>query len=388
MRLISKKFKGCRDLSPAPFVYLLAAVFASIPFISAYAGEIRGLWVIRTEITTAEKIDGLIKYAVANGYNNLFVQVRGRGDAYYKSAFVPGPDDIPGIPGKFDPLGHILKKTDGTGIKIHAWMNMNLNWSGTASPKDPRHPAVCHTDWFVVSLDGLDHGTAESRQIAPTEAEGRFLSPAKKEVRKYLSDVVSEVLDNYQVDGIHLDYIRYPGSGYDFGKLMVDGYRSKWGKNIFEVVSGDMNQDPNLDMYSKWIEYRTEQVDSIVCDIRAIIRAKNPAVELSAAVKPEPDEAFFKFGQNWTGWVNKGLVDFVVPMSYYLEKNVFEFILDLSLRRVDKEKVVPGIGIYRLAPDKAMEQVEIAKTRGTAGFCLFSYQSLLTDEKYIDFNIP
>src|SRR5690606_16902094 len=101
--------------------------------------DVRGLWVLRSSLTTPGKIDELVRTAVDGGYNTLLVQVRGRGDAYYQSAVDPRSDDLAGQPASFDPLQRVIERAQASGLKVHAWFNVNLVSGAAGLPRSRTH---------------------------------------------------------------------------------------------------------------------------------------------------------------------------------------------------------------------------------------------------------
>ena len=246
MNYIQNK-KGRRTQKSVPFFYsvkllcLQTIVFVTcmLFFLSVtYADpEIHGLWVVRDAITSSEQVQILIDFADLHHYNVIFVQVRGRGDAYYKSYFVPPPKDYPNIPYVFDPLEEIIKLAHLRGIEVHAWFNMYLTWSSPMPPIDPEHPLNKHPEWFMVSIDGHSMADTYVDSIKANFHGMRYLSPGLESVRNYLSRVVTEVIVSYNVDGVHLDYIRYPGREYDFHAVVRNEFSDLYDVDPIKVVS-------------------------------------------------------------------------------------------------------------------------------------------------------
>ncbi|MBN1293244.1 MAG: family 10 glycosylhydrolase [Candidatus Latescibacteria bacterium] len=363
------------------FLLLVVIVFVLVFPGSAFS-EVRGLWVVRNNIVKPDSIRQLVDFADRNNFNTLFVQIRGRGDAYYKSRFAPGPENYPDISDSFDPLAELIDKAHSRGIEVHAWFNMYLTWSSPESPVDPQHPVNRHPEWFMVSRNGLDTGTASIQSFASSTVEGRYLSPGLESVRLYLSRIISEVTMNYDVDGVHLDYVRYPGRDYDFNVVCRNKFKMRFGIDPIDIVNGNSEIDPDLKILQKWADYRVELIDSNVKDIARRIKLLNKNIKLSAAVKPHPDEAYFEYGQNWAGWLNEGVVDFVVTMSYFPENNDFSKILNYSLKKVDRQKVIGGIALYMMDARKASEQITLTRNMGLLGYCLFSYDTIINNSSY------
>src|SRR5215213_1433569 len=104
---------------------LLIAICLAIACPLVAAQEVRALWVVRTTLTSPEKIRQLVDSAADNGFNTLIVQIRGRGDAYYKSRVEPRAIDSKDQPPSFDPLALTLTEAHKRGLKVHGWLNTN-----------------------------------------------------------------------------------------------------------------------------------------------------------------------------------------------------------------------------------------------------------------------
>ena len=134
-------------------LYLRATVTVALlfSFISAspnQRGEFqsRYLWVVRNSITTKADIEDIIEFATLNRFNNLLIQVRGRGDAYYKSDLVPKSNLIKDV--DFDPLAYMIPLAKEKGIRVHAWVNTYLLWSSRVMPVQKNHVLKTNPDWM------------------------------------------------------------------------------------------------------------------------------------------------------------------------------------------------------------------------------------------------
>src|SRR3972149_5647094 len=106
---------------------------------SSPAPEIRALWVVRTSMTSEAAIRAMVTAAHASGFNTLFVQVRGRGDAYYASRVEPRADALSQENRRFDPLAVVLHEAKAAGLGVHAWININLVANATDLPTSKEH---------------------------------------------------------------------------------------------------------------------------------------------------------------------------------------------------------------------------------------------------------
>jgi len=361
---------------------LVAFLMFSLPGVPE-GREVRGLWVVRDTMVSPERVRECVDFAAENGFNVLFVQVRGRGDAFYNSYFVPPPEEYPEIPDSFDPLGEMIRQAHGRGIEVHAWFNMYLAWSKDTPPVHPEHPLNLHPEWFMVSVTGRSMADSPIDSVRNGESEGRFLSPCVDEVREYLSHVVTEVMVAYDIDGVHLDYVRYPGRDYDFHPRARRGFIKTYGVDPVRLVAGNGDVDPALMYLGKWVQYRAGWIDEQVRSVRRRIDLVDPNVRLSAAVKAHADEALFRFGQNWAGWLKDGVVDFVVTMSYFPDTGQLYGVMSDNLEIVDPRKIVGGVGVYKTTPETAMEQISMMRTMNLLGFCLFSYTSFLENPRFV-----
>src|SRR2546423_11431141 len=116
----------------------------------ASAGEVRALWVVRTTLTSPEKIRTMVQSAKDSGFNTLIVQVRGRGDSYYHSRWEPRATELKDQPAEFDPLAVTLAEAKVRGLKVHAWLNTSLLANLDALPNDPKHVYNRHPEWLAV----------------------------------------------------------------------------------------------------------------------------------------------------------------------------------------------------------------------------------------------
>ncbi|MGH9855373.1 MAG: family 10 glycosylhydrolase, partial [Blastocatellia bacterium] len=153
--------------------------------------ETRALWVVRHTLASPESVRELVRRAKANGFTDLVVQVRGRGDAYYDSQIEPRAEDLARQPINFDPLALVIDEAHLVGIKVHAWINIFLVANIERLPRAKDHLVYKHPDWVMVprgvaaeaynldpkSLEYLDHIVEHVRNNR-ADLEGLFVTPA------------------------------------------------------------------------------------------------------------------------------------------------------------------------------------------------------------------
>src|SRR5712691_60719 len=128
--------------------------------------EVRALWVQRTSLTSPTAILSLVESAKDAGFNTLLVQVRGRGDAYYASRLEPRGSALSKQPLSFDPLALVVAQGHRAGLRVHAWVNVNLI-SDADPPTARNHVVYEHPEWLMVpreiavEMTGLDRRSPE-----------------------------------------------------------------------------------------------------------------------------------------------------------------------------------------------------------------------------------
>ena len=106
---------------------------------------VKALWVVRDFLTQQHLIDEVLEFANKNGFNHIFAQVRGRGDAYYNSEIVPKSHLVKT---EFDPLNHLIDSNNNNDIMIHAWINVYYLWSSMKSPTQKNHILLNNPEWL------------------------------------------------------------------------------------------------------------------------------------------------------------------------------------------------------------------------------------------------
>ncbi|MDE2998105.1 MAG: family 10 glycosylhydrolase [Gemmatimonadota bacterium] len=370
-----------------PFVFpaflreILVCLCLALGFLSGAAvasgrthEEFRGLWVARHWLKNREQAMRAVRIAVNARLNALLVQVRGRGDAFYRSRLVPRSDSLSDP--EFDPLALLVEEGRRAGLEVHAWVNMYLTWKPTEQrPASPRHLFLRRPEWFMRSADGIDMGRValDGVDLVKRGVTGRFLSPGIPEVRAHLLGVIEEIVDEYDIDGIHMDYVRYPNIHYDYSPAVSEAFKTRYGFDPPGRNDRDAGAGAGAaDVRKLWHRWRSEQVSLLVGQVREAMARRKPAVRLSAAVKPDIESAHTQYGQDWMEWSNGGLVDFVVPMFYEGSTLEIERQMAEARKRVKKAVLYAGIGIWNQNADETVAQIEIARRKGFQGVVFFS----------------
>lgn len=360
--------------------------------------EVRGLWVLRSSLASPEKIQELVRTAAAGGFNTLMLQVRGRGDAYFLGGVEPRADELASQPADFDPLETTLAAAHAAGIKVHAWFNVNLVSSATTLPRSRDHVVARHPGWLMVpralasTLSRVDpRNPAYVGQLArwtraeSETVEGLYLSPIPEPSQHYTIDVVRALVQRYDLDGLHLDYIRYPSAEFDYGPEALAAFSEHVRASLPEAEVRRIESLRTRDALAwvraypdAWTSFRERRLTTLVARIRDVARQARPTLVLSAAVVPGADDARARKLQDWSGWAQAGLLDVVCPMAYAVEAPAFATQIEDATRAAGTVPVWAGIGAWRLPVAQAADHLRVARRSGVAGILLFSYDGLVS----------
>ncbi len=359
--------------------------------------ETRALWVLRTSLTTPARIAALVRSADANGFNTLFVQVRGRGDAYYRGGLEPVAHDLARQPATFDPLATTIETAHAAGIRVHAWINLNLVSSAADLPPSRGHIVYRHPEWLMVPRDIAQELAQEdigspayvgrlarwTRQ-QPEEVEGLYSSPAVPGAAVHTEMVVRDIARRYRLDGLHFDYARYPTDRYDYSRTAIREFRALVRPGLTEAQRRALDREETVDLFAypdglpdAWRSFRVARMTALMQRLRHAVRAERPDAIVSVAAAPDLKEAFATKLQDWGSWVSEGLVDAVCPMAYTQEHTRFTELIADARQAAGARPVWAGIGAYRLSPAQTIENILAARKLGAAGVILFSYDSLI-----------
>lgn len=359
---------------------LLSSTACRPPFLTKY--ETRAVWMSRFEYAqdkTAEESQTYIRESFRQfheaGINVIIFQVRGNGDAFYRSQLEPWSDMLSDHIGKdpgWDPLQFAIDEARHHGLELHAWINTFPAWRAQDSlppASEPLHPLLAHPEWLVCDSLG--------KPMRPAAGYLTF-SPGIPEVQEHIQNVVIDIVTHYDVDGIHFDYIRYPESsverGYSHDSVSVKRFRS--------VEDNPLRLD--------WENWQREQIHHFVSSVYNRITALKPWINISAAVIGHHHgvawDGYRAVYQDARRWLATGKMDMLFPMTYTPIGHPtapYELALQQwqSMSHLNRP-IFPGIATYKLGgqytPKEVYHQIKLVRRQGFPGMVFFSAQSLLT----------
>jgi len=323
--------------------------------------------------------------------------VRGRGDAYYLGGIEPRAAELSKQPDDFDPLAAVLEAGHAAGLRIHAWINVNLISSAAELPSAREHLIYRHPAWLMVPRDIGQHLAAiepDSPAYVGTLArwtraqaagiEGLYVSPIVPEAAEYSVSVVRDLVRRYPLDGVHFDYARYPSDRFDYSRLAIREFRTAVRSRLPEGTRRALDTQEQDDLFAypdalpeQWRGFRLSRMTDLVEKLHAAVKRERADALVSIAVVPDAREAQLHRLQDWGAWIDAGLIDALCPMAYTTEAARFAEQIAAVREIAGSRPVWAGIGSYRLSPKETVDNILTARRLGAAGIVLFSYDSLI-----------
>lgn len=347
------------------FLPLFGTVCAQQPIAPKY--EYRAVWLTAIEnldwpkrvvsspqdiFSQKQELVSILDTLQSMNVNTVLLQTRVRGDLIYPSAIEPFSHVFTGTGGKspgYDPLAFAIEECHKRGMQLHAWVvTMPLG-------KD-EHIAM-------LGKESLPH----RRPSLCSHYDGAwYMEPGNPATSDYIVAIVKEIVGKYDVDGIHLDYVRYPdkNNGYPDASF----YR-KYGKG---------------ESLANW---RRSNITRVVKNVYACVKELKPWVRVSCATLGKYDNLTRYSSLGWDAynvgfqaaqqWARDGIVDMIFPMLYFKGNNFYPFVRDWQEKSYGRH-IVPGIGAYRLLPEyggwdssEIIRQLSTSRSAGTSGTAIF-----------------
>ena len=310
-----------------------------------------------------ELIDILDQLKAAN-INMVFLQTRLRGDVIYNSSIEPVSSYIQGVKNtwsKYDPLAFAIAECRKRGLECHAWF--------VTYPLGPE------------KISGRDNNSATIRNHKDKICRfgGEFyLDPGNPRTNAYLVSLIEEIVDKYDIDGIHMDYIRYPDKSDKFPD-----------EATYKRYGGGKNK----------ADWRRENINKFVYEVYDVVKSKKPWVQVSSSVAGMYTSIDNRNQRHWTAynsvyqdpieWMNQGKHDFIVPMMYYSDNLFYPFLKDWKARS-NERFVIPGLGIYQMDEKESnwrvqtiKDQVQSTRDHDMKGNAFYRTSHLINNKKGI-----
>lgn len=365
-------------------LYVVLLCCAMLPATSTHAAapQLRALWVdaFHDGIKTPAQTQTLIHDAERMGANALFVQVRRRADSYYRDSLEPfaSTGTQPDMAAGYDPLADLITQAHARNIQVHAWVVTLPAWKINYTQPDGQHVWYQHgphssDNWMMLDQNG---------QVGDC-AENCSLDPGHPAAAAYVVNVLRHLAARYDLDGVQLDYVRYPSPAYGYNAVSLQRFHEATGRT-----------DRPAPTNAQWLQWRRDQVTALVKRVYLELHALKPHLVVSAATitwgeAPTTDfttsRAYNEVLQNWAGWLDQGYLDMAVLMNYYDEgtptfADRFTAWTQFARTHPGRRAVAIGLGAWRNTTDQTIQQVARA-TPGTLGVSFYSYALPTADDR-------
>lgn len=374
-------------------IFITTCLILAAPFLS-YAKSKPALrkatWVTcfsaKKVLYSKESAFELIKFCKKKGINEVYLQCYRNGYAYYDTKL--------GDRSKYeamlkaagtDVIDFLLKEADRCDIKIFAWVNV------LCVGKNKEAEIIKKSGNSILTRDQHQRISMRTEDINESDKyylrdEQLFLEPGDLKVQEYMLSIIDEIITRYpRLSGLHFDYMRYPypvpflprssfnkfGLTYGYGKENIKRFKEKTG---LDPLSMEENNENSL----IWDDWKRGQITNLVDNLAKRIKSKSSGMLVSCAVIPSSDTAFSTAFQDWPGWLENGVVDYVVLMNYTKNNQLTKEITRSALAHRGKGGVYIGIGNFLMKndPETLSKQEEIIKSLNPDGIAYFSYDFL------------
>lgn len=342
----------------------------------AEADELRGVWVAYLSLDGVDKaaIDDIVTTAKANGMNTIYFHVRPFGDALYDSQYYPWSHLITGTQGQapadgFDPLAYAVEAAHREGLALHAWLNpLRIMLDSGKNP-----PALSQDNPYTV---WRNDDTAENDDWVIDYKAGKYYNPAIPEVRELIVNGVKEIVERYNVDGIHWDDYFYPASDESFDD-----------SKAYAAYTGAGGKLSLLD-------WRTQNISTLVKAVHDTVKQADSTIPFGISPAGNVENCLSAGADVVTWGSTSGYVDYLMPQIYWTNDNTIAPFEPMTrkwrgLVTSDDVKLYVGLALYKAGSDsdngKWQTSSDIMKqqvlfTRSDAiqagGFALYSYAYL------------
>ncbi len=362
-----------------PLLFMLTALALPAQNVPSPRHEVRAVWLTtlkgldwprqpaRTEAEVErQKADllQLLDQYEEMGINVVLFQARTRAKVAYASAIEPWDDVFTGKPDRhpgYDPLAFAVEACHARGMEIHAWV--------------VAFPSGKVADMKKLGKKGLGQRRPD---ICKRFGDEWLLDPGVPATADYVAAICGEIVRNYDVDGVHLDYIRYPERGIPFND------NTTWRRH------GDGGSR------SQW---RKDNVTRCVRAIHDTVRAIRPWVKLSCAPVGKYADVSRYSSKGWNArdavhqdaqlWLREGLMDWLFPMMYFKDDHFYPFAADWQEGSAG-HPVIPGLGIYFLDARQKdwplmdiRRELNVCRSLGLGGAAFFRSKFLTDNVKGI-----
>ena len=304
-----------------------------------------------------------VNYVYSCNMNAVIPELRLRCDAYYDSNYEPPGTGVAPSPG-YDSLADLIEKAHPLGMEVHAWVVTFRIWTtDTGAPHTtPEHIWWTHgpgntnpaEDWCMRSDTGAwSYGGISN------------LDPGHPAVEDYLITVFMDMISRYDLDGINLDYIRYPATSWGYNPVSVARFNAEYGTTGNPSASN-----------VTWQNWRRDQVSNLVKRLYLEIKTIKPWVKLNIDGWNSASTGNSSYFQDWDKWMTNHWLDFTHPMAYTSSNSTYNGWLDTYLGNQHGRHVYPLVDASNSITGNVLPQIDNIRAHGFQGLGLYAYNTI------------
>lgn len=283
------------------------------PTLSAANAPLRTFWVSRASLESVDAVRRAVASAAVGSFDTVMVPVALVGDAFQV----------------FDGAREMINEARARGLRVHAWIEVTLVAASGELPPSRDHVLYQHPEWLMVPRElapemlKLDIRTpgylgrlTRWARANPTRVDGLYVSPLAPEAASYLVSAVTAAAKRYQVDGVFLDAVRFPGVDFDYSRHAMEIFRAEMRPKLSVEERARLDEVEAIDPFGyaeefpeRWRAFRQSRLTSLVSRLRRALTEVSSTLVVSAGVPSDPGNALAESFQDWTNWMETGLVD-------------------------------------------------------------------------------
>ncbi|MEW6203597.1 MAG: family 10 glycosylhydrolase [bacterium] len=316
--------------------------------------ETRALWASEVDIDSPQDIDRLIALMESANLNMLLPCVFCHGNVYFKNRFL---DMNPGLPSDFDPLAYVLKKAHAAGIEVHPWFC--VTYIGVRGVEGGGMLLRKYPEFGALARGGADWA-------APDSGGGLYANVHSEPYRNFIVALMTEMVRDYEVDGLHYDYIRAAADSQD--DETVKEFHKRFGHDMSEAA------------YEEWVAWNSPAIDDIVRRATEGARTYRPSTIISGAVFTNIPHVR-KQGQDAVKWAAQDWLDVIFTMDYEMSTQLIRLNEMNFAGLVGKSSHGVGLSLYQFNKEGkvesrpaalVLEQIKAVRRLGINQFAFFA----------------
>jgi uncharacterized lipoprotein YddW (UPF0748 family) len=283
------------------------------PALAAANAPLRTFWAARASLESPDAVRRAVAAAAGGAFDTIMVPV----------ALVSDSLQV------YDGAREMITEARARGLRVHAWIEVTLVAANGELPASRDHVLYQRPEWLMVPRDlapevlkvdirspgYLGRLMRWTRANAP-RVDGLYVSPLAPEAAAYLVTAVTAAARRYPVDGVFLDAVRFPGVDFDYSRHAMEIFRAETRPQLSAEARARLDEIEAIDPFGyaeefpdRWRAFRQARLTNLVSRLRKALAEVSATLVVSAGVPSDPSSALAESFQDWTNWMETGLVD-------------------------------------------------------------------------------